>query len=189
MKYEAVVIGASWGGIHVLRTLISNLPVGFRLPVFIAQHLPTEAGSYLPHFLQEFTENRVKEPDSNELIEPAVIYVSPSNYHMLVDDKRIVLSVEEKVNFSRPSIDLLFTSAAESYRHSLIGVILTGANSDGSHGLKRIKELGGCTIVQNPEQAEVSYMPSSAIKSTQIDYVLNVEDIAKKLCELSVQMR
>ena len=185
MKYDAVVIGASWGGINALKVLLSELPIDFLVPVFVVQHLLPEEDSYLVTYLKENTSIEIKDPNSLEKIVPSVVFIAPPNYHMLLEKtEHIVLSVEEKVNYSRPSIDLLFLSAAEVYKEKLIGVVLTGANSDGSVGLKRIKELGGFTIVQDPKQAEAGIMPKAAIKSTEVDYVLNIEEIGQAIKKL-----
>ena len=135
--------------------------------------------------MSESCKSRVKQADEKEKIVPAMIYIAPPNYHLLVeDDRTFSLSVDELVNFSRPSIDVLFESAADAYGKRLIGIILTGANSDGSNGLKKIKECGGMAIVQDPESSEADTMPRAAIKATKVDYVLPLEEIGTFLRKL-----
>ena len=185
MKYEAIVIGTSAGGLKALVSVLADLPEDFPIPILVVQHLPTTRDSFLVDYLNENIALKVQEAESHECIVNSVVYVAPPNYHMLIEKTGcIVLSVEEKVNFSRPSIDLLFITAAEKFKQNLIGIILTGANSDGSKGLKRIKELGGTTIVQDPDEAEVSAMPNFAIQAVQIDYILKNKMITKVIEKL-----
>ncbi len=182
MNYDAIVIGTSAGGLNALAVLLSKLPCDFSVPIFIVQHLAPDGGSYLVEYLKSITSIPIKEAESQETITAPMVYIAPPNYHMLLDrNNTIVLSTEGKVNYSRPSIDPLFDSAAEIYHERLIGVILTGANSDGSDGLKRIKELGGLAIVQNLSESEATAMPLAAMLKTHADYILDLEDIAKVL--------
>lgn len=128
----------------------------------------------------------VKEAEEKETIKENTIYFAPPNYHLQVEDEfTLSLSTAQKVNFSRPSIDVLFETAAWTFKNELLGILLTGANSDGAEGLKTIKTFGGTTIVENPETAHARAMPQSGIKKSAPDYILNLEDIANKMIELT----
>ncbi|MCC7431312.1 chemotaxis protein CheB [bacterium] len=178
-NYEAVVIGVSAGGLEALYKIIPFLPEEFSLAILIVQHLKADSDDYLPVTLNLKSKIKVKQADEKEKILSGTVYISPPNYHLLVEqDKTLSLSIDAKVNFSRPSVDVLFETAAEVYKEKLIGVILTGASKDGSKGLKAVKNFGGLTIVQNPKTAEVDTMPSSAILvAEKIDYILTLEEI------------
>ncbi|MBN1199046.1 MAG: chemotaxis protein CheB [Bacteroidales bacterium] len=185
-RYEAIVIGSSAGGLHALKQIFSGLDASFSLPVIVVQHMSADTENYLPHYLNSLNTVKVKEADEKETPQPGVAYVAPPNYHLLMEaDKTFTLSVEERVNYARPSIDVLFETAAEVYREKLIGIILTGANSDGALGLKRIKEMGGLAVVQDPAEAESVAMPRSAIEHVSVDHVLKLNDIAIFLNHLS----
>ena len=185
MKFKAVVIGASAGGLQAISNILMELEEEFNVPILIAQHLSPHSDNYMVTHLNHLCRLNVKEAEEKEKILPGSVYIAPPNYHMLVEeDETLSLTVEAKVNYSRPSIDVLFDTAADVYRDGLIGVILSGANSDGSKGLKRIKELGGITIVQNPETAETNFMPMAAIAITKVDYILELSEISAKLLEL-----
>lgn len=184
-QFAAVVVGSSAGGIKALSTVLESLPQNFPLPIVIVQHLHPNSNGYLVHILSGKSALRVKQAEEKEYITAGVVYIAPPNYHLLIEeDRSFSLSLEERVNFSRPSIDVLFDSAVYAYRHQLIGVILTGANSDGSSGLKKIKQVGGYTIVQDPDTAEADAMPRSAIMATQIDKILPVDKIGAHLLNL-----
>ncbi len=183
--YKAIVIGSSAGGINALIKVLSVLPADFSLPIVIVQHLHPESGHHLPHILGTKSALKIKQADEKELIKKGWVYLAPPNYHLLIEeDFTFSLSLESPVNYSRPSIDVLFESAVYAYRQHLIGIILTGANHDGSLGLKKIKETGGFTIVQDPKTAEADAMPKSAIASTQIDKILPLQDIGLYLLQL-----
>lgn len=189
MKYEAIVIGVSAGGMNALKILLSALPKGFSIPIVVVQHLDVHSHNYFAMHLSRYCNLEVKEIDEKEPIEKGYIYVSPPNYHSLIEkDKTFTLTVEERVSYARPSIDLLFETAADAFEEGLIGIILTGANHDGSYGVKKIKENGGIVIVQDPETAEFDAMPRYAIKSTKVDYLLNLEDISKLLLNLETNV-
>ena len=148
---EAIVIGASAGALEALSNLLPGLPADYRLPILIVVHLPSDTTSLLAELLRARCAIRVREAEDKEPIEPGVAYFAPPDYHLLVEqDKRLSLSDDEPVLFSRPSIDVLFESAADAYGSSLIGVVLTGANSDGAKGLKAVVEAGGAAVVQSP---------------------------------------
>lgn len=179
---KAVVIGASAGGIDALSLLLPKIPANSQVPVFIVQHISPDSKSFIVDILDNHCNVIVKEALHTEIIVPGVVYFAPPDYHLLIeDDYTLSLSADEKVNFSRPSIDLLFETAADVYGMNLTGIILTGANKDGSAGLKKIKEAGGKTIVQNPEQSFMSEMPEAAIKACQPDKILSLAQIAEVL--------
>ncbi len=184
-KYNAVVVGSSAGGLNALKTLLRNLNRDFKFPVIIVQHISPDSENYLIHILNDLKRLKVKEADEKEQPQPGYAYVAPPNYHLLVEpDQTFTLTIDERVNYARPSIDVLFETAAEAYREHLIGIILTGANNDGSLGLKRIKEMGGLAIVQDPDTAEVDSMPKAAIQACAVDYILPLEEISALLNSL-----
>ena len=184
-KYKAIVIGSSAGGLNALKTLLRNIDREFKIPVIIVQHISPDSENYLIHILNDLKRLKVKEADEKEYPHPGYAYVAPPNYHLLIEpDQSFTLTVDERVNYARPSIDVLFETAAEAFRDHLIGIILTGANNDGSLGLKRIKELGGMAIVQDPDTAEVDSMPKAAILACAVDHVLSLEEIAAFLNNL-----
>ncbi len=184
-NYEAIVIGASRGGMEALHAVLRHLPEDFSLSMVVVQHLHAGSGDFLADYLNGACKLKVKQADEKEGIVPGVIYVAPADYHLLVEeDRSFSLTIDAPVNYSRPSIDVLFEAAADVYGASLAGVILTGANADGSNGLKRIKELGGLAIAQDPETAEADVMPRAAIAATEVDHVLPVEQIGPFLAKL-----
>lgn len=186
MDYQAIVIGVSSGGMNAMKILFTHIPVDFRIPVVIVQHVSPHSDNQWIKLLDSRSKLCIKEADEKESIEPGKIYIAPSNYHLLIEkDKTFSLTIDERVNYARPSIDVLFESAADAYQDSLIGIILTGSNSDGTKGIKRIQECGGLTIIQNPETAESAYMPASAIAAITPDYILPLEDIIQLLIKLT----
>ena len=169
--YEAVVMGASAGGLDALRRILSGLDESFPLPIVIVQHMAASSG-YLAELLDEACRIRVKEADEKEALAAGVAYLAPAGYHLLVEPERTLsLTVDGKVNFSRPSIDLLFETAADAFGPALIGVVLTGANADGAAGLRKIKAAGGLAIVQDPAEAQARAMPAAAIAAAPVDHV------------------
>ena len=185
MTYELVAMGASWGGLHAMETVLGGLPDGFRTPIAIAQHRAAGSGSgALGHVLALRSGLEVREAGDKDVIEPGGIYIAPPDYHLLVEPGGFALSTEEHVQYSRPSIDVLFDSAADTCGDRLIGVVLTGANEDGAYGIKRIKRRGGVTIAQDPATAERRDMPAAAIATGAVDHVLPLEQIGPKLGEL-----
>ncbi len=176
--YRAVVIGVSAGGFRALSAVLPCLDRTLPLPVFIVQHLSPLADPYLVEHLQNICQVEVKLAEDKETPRSAVIYLAPPDYHLLVEeDYSLALSLENRVNCSRPSIDVLFESAAEVYLDRLIGVIMTGANADGTKGLLRVKECGGLTVVQAPETAEAVIMPETAIESVDVDYIVPLDKL------------
>ena len=186
MRYEAIVIGVSSGGLKALRLIFSALPSGFATPIIVVQHIGPRSENSWIKLLNDSCIIPIKEADEKEKVATG-IYVAPSNYHLLIEkDRTFSLTVDERVNFARPSIDVLFESAAETYKEKLIGIILTGANNDGTKGVKRIKECGGLVIVQNPATAESSYMPASAIAAVQPDHIMELDQIGQLLIKITL---
>jgi len=189
MYYEAIVIGTSSGGMNALKFLFSALPIDFSIPIIIVQHISPRSDNQWIKLLNINSKLYLKEADEKEKIEHGKVYIAPPNYHLMIErNKTFSLTIDERVNYSRPSIDVLFESAAEAYKNKLIGVILTGSNNDGTNGIKRIQECGGLTISQDPETAESSYMPASAIATNQPDYILSLEEITALLIKLDKQI-
>ncbi len=185
-EFDAVVIGVSAGGIAALERILSVLEKNFNAAVIIVQHMAVGGGNYLVEHFNKSSALEVKEARDKFDIEPGTIYFAPANYHLLIEpQKTLALSTAEKVNYSRPSIDVLFQSAADAYCRKLIGVILTGANADGAAGLATIKKRGGLTIVQAPETAEVATMPNAAIAACRVDHILPLEKIGQFLMKLA----
>lgn len=185
-KYQAVVIGVSAGGIAALEKILPVLPEDYGLALLIVQHISADGGNYLVEHFSAGCALPVVEAADKEQIRQGIIYFAPPNYHLLVErTKTIALTVDAKVNYARPSVDVLFETAAEAYCDSLVGVVLTGANNDGAAGLARVKELGGLTVVQSPQSAETAAMPTAALNALQVDHVLDLEEIGPFLITLA----
>lgn len=185
---EAIVIGASAGALDVLSNLLPALPSDYRLPILIVVHMPPDKTSMFAELMRARCGIRVREAEDKEPIEPGVAYFAPPDYHLLVEqDKRLSLSGDEPVLFSRPSIDVLFESAADAYGGGLIGVVLTGANSDGADGLRAVVEAGGVAIVQKPGGAYAAAMPQAAIAACPDARVLSVSEITAYLREVGAR--
>jgi two-component system chemotaxis response regulator CheB len=178
--YEAIVIGVSAGGLTALAQILPKFDKEMTLPVMIVQHQRYDSDDFLVRYFDRLCWHSVREVEDKMPVESGTFYFAPVNYHLLVEpDKTLSLSTEARVNYSRPSIDVLFESAAETYTDRLVGIILTGANQDGTHGAARIKELGGLIIVQDPGTAEAETMPMSVIKHVQVDHVLALDRIGE----------
>ena len=189
MDYEAIAIGASAGGLNALQKLLAPLPAHFKLPILVVLHRLPAPDDLMAFTLNASCQLRVKEADHGELVKPGHVYVAPANYHLLVEqEKMLSLSTDAKVCYSRPSIDVLFESASDAYRSGLIGIILTGANNDGTAGLKKIKAQGGLTIAQNPATADSKIMPYSAIRENAVDHVFSLAEMSSFLTRLSEKM-
>lgn len=185
MRFAAIVIGTSAGGIEALKTVLQKIKHPLKLPIVIVQHLSPRHESYLPSILASVTGHNIKEAEEKERLENGWIYIAPPNFHVLIEkDGTLSLTVDKRVAYARPSIDVLFETAADAYRDKLIGVILTGANHDGASGMKCIKDMGGYTIVQNPETAYASEMPKSALELITPDAILAIEEIGTRIDEL-----
>jgi len=178
-----VVVGVSLGGMHALKTLLAGMPSDFPWPLAIAQHRSPDSDDLLAGLLQVQTPLPVADAWDKEPIQPGRVYLAPPDYHLLVEPGYFSLSRDEPVSNSRPSIDVLFESAADAYGAGVIAVVLTGANADGARGAARIKARGGCVIVQDPATAENPTMPQAALAAAAVDAVLPLEAIATRLGE------
>lgn len=179
---EAVVIGGSAGAFDVLRVLVPALPRESAAPIIILLHVATDGPGILHEVLAHWTSLPVTQAEDKEPIVGGRIYVAPPGYHLLVErDRTFALSMDEPVNYSRPAIDVLFESAADAYGEGLMGVLLTGASSDGALGLQAIHRRGGTTVVQTPMSSEVALMPESAMRLFKPDHVLAPAQIASLL--------
>ena len=184
-RIEAVVMGASAGGLHALLAVLKDLPAGFRLPVIVVLHLPEGRDSQLAEIFQYRLPIPVREAADKEAIAPGTLYFAGPGYHLSVEtDRSFSLSSEEPVHYSRPSIDVLMESAADAYGASLAGILLTGANEDGAAGLARIQQQGGLTVVQDPAEAEATTMPRAAIRKCRPDAILTLAAIGELLLQL-----
>lgn len=181
MDYEIIVVGTSWGGLSALNRLIGDLPSGFDIPVVAVQHRHRESGHLLAALLQDRTSLCVCEVEDKTPIDAGTVYVAPADYHLLIEQGFFSLSIEEPVRYSRPSIDVTFVSAADTYGEHAIGVVLTGANADGSRGLKRIVDRGGLAFVQSPATAESRTMPEAALRCVPNARALPIPEIATAL--------
>lgn len=185
-RIEAIVIGASAGGVEALGLILPALPAKFGPSLLIVLHLPRERPSLLVEIYEKRCALPIREADDKEPIEPGTVYFAPPDYHMLVErNRQIALSTDEPVHFSRPSVDVLFESAADAYADRLLGVILTGANEDGAAGLHAIHRAGGVTVVQRPDSAKVPLMVVSALQRNPADFVLSLPQIAELLVGLA----
>lgn len=190
MQYQAIVIGTSAGGLQVLTSLFETLPPDYPIPVIVTQHRANEQTHLFEEVLQYKCKIQIKQADEKEDILPGRIYTAPAGYHLLIERNRIFsLASDVPVKFSMPSIDVLFESAAVTYKNRLIGIILTGANDDGAAGIQRIKELQGMTIAQDPTEAQFPAMPRAAVSTGKVDAVWKIDQIRKFLLELPLQIR
>jgi two-component system chemotaxis response regulator CheB len=188
MRYAAVVIGVSAGGIEALKLLLPALPASFPLPIAIVQHRDRRSNGFLADYLNAMTTITVSEAEDKEPFCAAHAYLAPAGYHLLIEsDRSLSLTVDERVNHSCPSVDVLFESAANVFAHSLIGIVLTGANADGARGLKTIKARGGLAVVQDPQTAAAMTMPRAALDATPVDHVVPLERIAPLLIQISTR--
>ncbi|ABM05395.1 CheB methylesterase [Psychromonas ingrahamii 37] len=184
-SYDLVIIGGSAGAIQALPLILAQLPESFSLPIVIVLHRLEGSGSYLHQYFKQYCVLPVVEVEDKQPLLPGQVYIAPAGYHLLVENEgHFSLSIDPRVNYCRPSIDVLLESAADSYANRLVGIILTGANTDGSKGLKQVKEAGGLTIVQRPTTAAVDIMPRAAIKATDVDWILDLEEIGFLLAEI-----
>jgi len=187
---EALIIGGSAGSLEVLLKVLPDLDTDLAFPVLIVIHRKNGADSLLPELLSGRTRLTVKEAEEKELLLPGVIYIAPSDYHVLVEmDHTLSLDYSEKINYSRPAIDASFQTAAEVYQDRLACILLSGSNADGVDGLKYVKQWGGMVVIQNPDNAQVAYMPNQAKSQVKIDHILNAEDMAEFINLLSQSKR
>ncbi len=182
---RAVAIGASAGGVQALGELLPALSPDLQAAVFVVLHLPRDRPSLLVDVFSRKCELAVQEAEDKEPVMPGTVYFAPSNYHLLVEaGPQLALSADDLVNLSRPSIDVLFDSAAQVYREHLLGIILSGANEDGAEGLAAVHDAGGLTVVQEPQTAQSSTMILSALERQPVDLVLDLQGIAELLQRL-----
>lgn len=186
-RIELVAVGTSLGGLHALTRVLHALPGRLSAPIVVVQHRGTdderEAG--LAELLQRMTSQRVVEAEDKLPLEPGTIYLAPSDYHLLVEERGLLaLSTEPPVRAARPSIDVLFETAADAYGPALLAVLLTGASADGAAGLARVKAFGGRVIVEDPATAECATMPAAGLAAAPVDYVLPVDKIGEQLAGL-----
>ncbi|MGH2757739.1 MAG: chemotaxis protein CheB, partial [Actinomycetota bacterium] len=183
--YDLVVVGSSWGGLNALRILLAGLAPGFPAPVVLAQHQSSSTtGETFAGSLQKGCALEIRMIHDKDELAPATVFVAPPDYHVLVEARTLALSLDAQVMFSRPSIDVLFESAAVTHGHRTVGVILTGANEDGAAGLAAIRGRGGITVVQEPSTAADPTMPAGAIAASRPNRVLPLEEIAPFLNEV-----
>jgi two-component system chemotaxis response regulator CheB len=183
-KYDAIVIGASAGGLHALISILTPLPANYPIAVIVVQHRAKDERSLLEEVMRHKCHIGIKQADEKEAIQPGFVYFAPPNYHLLIESNgTFSLSYDAPVNFSRPSIDVLFETAADVFKKKLLGIILTGANKDGAEGMKKIRASGGTTIAQQPGTAEYPEMPQAAISTGAIQHILTPEAIGSFLLE------
>lgn len=182
-----IVIGASLGGMRALRRLLTSLPPSFPMPIGVVLHRYKESNGELVEILEQNLPLPLHEVLDKEPIRPGHVYVAPADYHLLVEPAHFCLSVDEPVQYARPSIDVLFESAADAFGPMVIGVILTGANQDGSRGAVSIQKRGGLVIVQDPATAESPFMPQAAMEATGTRYVFPIQEIGSFLVKLASQ--
>jgi two-component system, chemotaxis family, protein-glutamate methylesterase/glutaminase len=188
--YELICVGASWGGFDAFRQLLSDLPEEIDVPIVLTQHRhPDSPGGVLAELLGLRLRRRVVDVEDKMPIEPNMVYVAPSDYHLLVQRGSFALSLDERVQYARPSIDVVFESAAYAYGPAVIGIILTGANEDGAAGLALIKHRGGVAVIQDPKDAVRRAMPDAAIAATAADAVLPLDEIGKFVYGLCMNTR
>lgn len=182
---DGVAIGTSAGGVDALSVLLPALPPTLQAAVFVVIHLPRERRSLLVDVFQPKCAVPVREALDKVVVEPGTVYFAPPDYHLLIDrGPQLALSADDLVNFSRPSVDVLFESAADVYGDRLLGIILTGASHDGALGLDAVRRAGGRTVVQRPDTAQVPVMVESALQRGPVDYVLPLDEIAALLRSL-----
>jgi two-component system chemotaxis response regulator CheB len=185
VAYSVVAIGTSWGGLAALTKLLGDLPMDFGIPVVVVQHRSKDSERLLVQLLQDATDMKVGEIEDKDPLTPGTVHVAPANYHVLIEQGYASLTVEEPVRYSRPSIDVMFSSAADTYGTAAIGVVLTGANEDGARGLAHIVKRGGLALVQDPKTAEIPIMPQAAIRAVPSAEVLSLETLGPRLIALS----
>lgn len=183
--YRAIVLGGSAGSFQGITKILSSIPDSFQLPIVMCLHRLKHVRNGFVEALSIKSTKPVTEPHDKEKLKKGKVYLAPSNYHLSIElGNNFALSTEDMVNNSRPSIDITLETAAYNYKQRLIGILLSGANKDGALGMKAIKERGGLTIVQDPNECMIKTMPESALEVTNIDYILKVKDIIEFLIEL-----
>jgi two-component system, chemotaxis family, protein-glutamate methylesterase/glutaminase len=185
-KYKAVVIGTSAGGLNALSVLLDHLPANYSIPLMVVQHRAKDQRDLLEEVLQAKCSIKIKQADEKEPISAGIVYIAPPDYHLLVEaDHTLSLSDDAPVCFSRPSIDVLFETAAVVFKKTLAGIILTGANSDGADGIVAISKCGGLTIAQDPAEADFPFMPAAAIDTRYVQHTWKLEAIRDFLLSIN----
>lgn len=183
-RIEAVVVGASAGAVEALSVILPCLPQDLAVPIVCVVHLPGQHRSLLPELYGKSSKVKVKEAEDKEPLEPGTVYFAPPDYHLLIDQgPALTLSVDDPVNFSRPSIDVLFESASDVFGERMMGIVLSGANADGARGLSAICAAGGMGLVQSPDSAYCAAMPDAALRACPNAEVLTLEQIANRVVE------
>lgn len=183
-RVDLVVMGASLGGLDALELVLSKLPADLAVPVVIVQHRRQDESNRLAHLLSCHSDLPVVEPEDKEPLQPGRVYLAPADYHLLIDDDLCALSTDERIWYARPSIDVLFESAAESYGARVASVLMTGSNQDGAEGTRAIKRHGGVAIVEDPLTALSPVSPRAALELTEVDHVLPLAEIPRVLIGL-----
>jgi two-component system, chemotaxis family, protein-glutamate methylesterase/glutaminase len=185
-KYEAIVIGTSAGGLYALSTLLQHLPIDYPVPIAIVQHRSKDQRRLLEEVLQSKSKIQIKQADEKEAMKSGYVYIAPPDYHLLVErDRTFSLSADEHVRYSRPSIDVLFESAAIAIQSALVGIVLSGASSDGAYGMEMVHKYGGLTIAQNPKEADFPFMPKASIETKTVKHVWTLAEIQNFLLKLT----
>jgi two-component system chemotaxis response regulator CheB len=185
LRYEALVIGASWGGVEALTTLVSELPADFPLAVVVVQHQHPHARNALASILSRASPMAVKDVDDKDEMNAGTIYLAPANYHLLLErDRTLSLSLDAPVLFCRPALDVTFASVAAAVGGRCMGLVLTGANEDGAEGIRKIKAAGGYTMAQEPSTAVAPVMPKAAIATGCVDKILRLEEIVPHMLQV-----
>jgi len=184
-NYKALIIGGSAGSFQVIVYILSHLPKDFPMPIFLSLHRLKHVRTGFVEALSIKSNIKIVEPNDNELPKNGIAYLAPANYHMLINiDKRISLSISKQINHSRPSIDLSFQTAAEVYKNKIVGVILSGANKDGAKGLQEISKYKGCTVIQDPNDAQISTMPNAVLDLFNPDKILKIKELSDFINQL-----
>jgi two-component system chemotaxis response regulator CheB len=184
---SAIVIGSSAGGLNALTSILGDLPPDYPIPLIVVQHRANEQTEMLEEVLQHKCKIKIKQADEKEKIRAGLVYIAPPGYHLLVEtDKSFSLASDIRVHHSMPSIDVTFETAAEIFRDKLVGIIMTGASSDGSEGIISIKKFRGITVAQDPSEAQYPFMPTAAIETKCVDFIMNVRSIKIFLKELAM---
>lgn len=182
-RFDVVAIGTSAGGLNALSQVLRALPPSFPSSIVVVQHLSPAHKSWMANLLGRSTQLQVKQAEHNEIMLPGTVYIAPPDEHLLVGPGKLQLAHTQLVHFSRPSIDLLFESVAGTYGSRSMGVVLSGSGSDGAAGIRALKEAGGTTIAQKPDEAEFSPMPMAAVETGCIDFVVPLEKIGEVLMQ------
>jgi two-component system chemotaxis response regulator CheB len=185
MPYSVVALGTSWGGLSAMTKLLGALPAGYPIPIVVVQHRGKDSDTLLVRLLQDATELNVCEIEDKDVLCAGTVHIAPADYHVLIEAGYLSLTIEEPVRFSRPSIDVMFSSAADTYGSGAIGVVLTGANEDGARGLARIVRAGGHGLIQDPKTAEIPIMPAAAMRAVPTAEVVPLDKLAPRLIQLS----